>query len=140
MIGIGRGTRKLRLALFLALVGIGCSTAKDASGPVVLETKGHRLRREEVRATYDHQNSAGAFEAATPEQRSEFLTTIGDKEILLALAREHSPDLAPIPAIQLRETNETALLKALEHKVITPIEHDSIAAYYLERFHRQVHL
>jgi hypothetical protein len=138
--GFEKRTRKLRLALYLAISVIGCTTAKEASGPVVLEIKGSKMTRDEVRWAYDHQNQAGAFETATPAQRAEFLGTLGDKEVLLAYARERSRDLPPAETMQLREKNEYALLKALEHAVVGPIQQDSVAAYYLERFHRQLHL
>jgi hypothetical protein len=140
LIEIGRRSRKLHLGLLLALVAIGCSTATDAPGPVVLEIQGRKVGLEEVRWAYDHQDSLGAFDAATPEKRSDFLKTIGDKEVLLALAREQSPDLSGHLAIELREKNETALLKAVENKVVGPIQRDSVAAHYLDRFRRQINL
>ncbi len=69
-----------------------------------------------------------------------FLGTLGDKEVLLAYARERSLDLPPAEAGQLRETNDYALLKALERAVVNPLQQDTVAAYYLKRFHRQLHL
>jgi hypothetical protein len=131
---------RARVALLVGLLLAGCAGAKDTSGPVVLEIEGNRLTRDDIRWAFDQKSQPGAFESATPEQRKEFLETVGEKEVLLALAREQKYTLTPLEQIQIQDTRDGLLVKALERHVTRPFMGDSTVRFYLKRIGRQNHL
>lgn len=131
---------RARVALLVGLLLAGCAGAKDTSGPVVLEIEGNRLTRDDVRWAFDLKSQPGAFETASPQERKEFLDTIGEKEVLLALAREQKYTLSPLEVLQVQDARDGLLLKALERHITRPFMGDSTVRFYLKRIGRQNHL
>ncbi len=134
------GIRFLVAPLFAAaLVIAGCAPgSKGPSGPVVLEMEGKKVTLEDLRLEYEHVNGDGSFAKATADQKSEFLKTTGDKDVLIAVAEEKAP-LTPAQEKAWQSANDQKLLKGLEFKILAPIRADSATSKaMLETFKQQI--
>ncbi len=88
------------------LFGGGCSS-EPADAAVSL--KGWSMTRDQVKQEFDRVNGEGAFDTVKVESRTNFASTLADKEALLRISREAKPALEGRHARYTRISYEKAL-------------------------------